>query len=454
MKKLNKLATGIALALSFTASANAGTFQSVTSEAVGVEAATTGAKTANIAGDSIVLDLGVAYGNFDVLLELKATGGATFNDSSYTLEQSLGGAGTGDLTEWQFLPADSSGGVLKFASAGSGVPAGADFILSGSQVAGQAVTFKLTANAAGHEVDLSAKADRSFGGTTISLDTFSAIELFQYANELSANVDTIADAVIDVNESRLKYTGAATSDTIALEFNTAGLANGVTLNDNDKVDIVLTGDMSTIQNLVLTTDGTSRGNFTIANDMGSATFEASASDVFSAASTVITANVWASGALATRSFKAQADLDFESETDKNLVAQDTNAGEWTINGLQAKVSHMSINTTGFISWLKVANEGTTAAEISADIIYTLADGTEGSVNAASLGVVDAGGVATVSEATIISAIGSPTQLADVSMTVTVAGQTDLIHLIAEKKAASGGRVSIPVYYGAGRTWTQ
>jgi hypothetical protein len=52
-------------------------------------------------------------------------------------------------------------------------------------------------------------------------------------------------------------------------------------------------------------------------------------------------------------------------------------------------------------------------------------------------------------------MGNPTQLADVHMTVTVTGQENVVHLIAEKKA-SDGRLSVPVYYNTagGRNWLQ
>jgi hypothetical protein len=41
------------------------------------------------------------------------------------------------------------------------------------------------------------------------------------------------------------------------------------------------------------------------------------------------------------------------------------------------------------------------------------------------------------------------------MTVTVTGQENVVHLIAEKKA-SDGRLSVPVYYNisGGRNWLQ
>ena len=73
---------------------------------------------------------------------------------------------------------------------------------------------------------------------------------------------------------------------------------------------------------------------------------------------------------------------------------------------------------------------------------------------AELGSVDAGGIVTIGEAAILTAMGNPTQMADVSMTVTVAAPTDSVHITAEKKA-SDGRVSVPVYYNTGsRNWVQ
>lgn len=451
MTKLSKLAAGVALAVA-SSSVFAGGFSSITSESVGVEAASAGTLTANIAGDSVVLDPSTNMSQ-DNRLYITLTNGAKFNDSTYTLEQSTGGAGTGDTSLFVLItPTPKGASTLEF-RASSDINAAQDFILGGSSVTGQAVSFQVPALAAGQEIQIDAEAKDTFG----VFDFYTAADLFGYANQFSAAVDTRADATIDVNADRMKFTGDATADTIALEFNAAVITNGVSLTDDDKVSITLSGDMSTIQSIVLATDGTSRGNFTIDTANGKATFSASASDAFAAASTVLTANVWGSGALATRTFTVQADVDFETETDKNVIAASTAAGQWDINGLQAKVSHLSLNSTGFVSWLKVVNEGSSAAEVSADIIYTLADGTEGKVSGAALGSVDAGGVATVSEASILAAIGNPTQLVDVSMTVTVAGQVNLVHLVAEKKAANG-RVSVPVYYNTtganARNWVQ
>ncbi|UAA39662.1 hypothetical protein KIH87_04710 [Paraneptunicella aestuarii] len=430
----------------------AGSFQAVTSESVGVEAATGGGLKANIAGDSITIQPGSNFSP-DNRLFLSLNNGATFADAAYTLETSLGGAGTGNLTEFVLItqaPAGSS--VLEFRVV-SGITASDNFLLSGSSIAGQSININMPALSAGAEIDIDANADDSFG----TFDFFSSLELFQYSNEFSARTDVLASAIIDVDDSRNSFVGGITSDTIALEFVEANITNGVSLNDDDKVLLTLSGDMSGIQSIMIETDGVNRGNFVIDEDAGTATFSLSASDAFRipTVSSIITANVWGSSPLSTRSFTVKADLDFQSETDKNVIAENTDAGSWSINGLQAKVSHLSLNASGFVSWLKIVNEGTVEAAVTADIIWTLADGTEGSATNKSLGTVDAGGILTISEETILSAMNSPTQLADASLTVTVAGQTNFVHLIAEKKAADG-RLTIPVYYNTGganpRVW--
>jgi len=450
MLKMNKMAVGLIAALGATG-ASAGTFQAVTSESVGVEASTSGSLTADIAGDSIALTTGTAYAANDRIV-ISLNNGATFADSTYRLEQSAGGAGNGDLSEFLLTTATPAGASSIEFRAASAIADGADFILTGSSVAGQAVTFNLASKSTGAEVDIDAEARDVIG----VYDNFTSAELFQYANEFSANVDTIANAVVDVNEGRLKFTSAATSDQIALDFTEATITNGVTLTDGDKVVVTLSGNMAGIDSVAATSGAVARGNATIDVDAGTAVFEFSASDLAGGTvSAILDVNVDEETVLATREFTVQADLDFETETDKNLVAAETAAGSWTINGLQAKVSHMSLNASGFISWLKVMNTGTIPVQVYGDIIYTLADGTEGSVDAALLGSVDAGGVGTVSEATIVAAMGNPTQLADVHITVTVTGQDDAVHLIAEKKA-SDGRLPIPVYYDdtSTRSWFQ
>jgi|GEM_PF-2344643 len=463
MKKLNKtgLALGVALAVASTG-AFAGTFQTAGSESVGVEASTTGSLTADIGvADVAAITLTPnSAASQDNRLFITLSNGATFADSTYVLavsgtEADLSSSQTdNDLTAFTLITPTTAGATSLEFRVASDISPNDQFILSGSSAASQPVTLNVPAMAAGTSIEIDANADDSFG----TFDFYTAVEVLEAANQFSAVVSGIvADGTIDVDTDRLTFESSASSDDIVLLFTDAATTNGVDLDSTgstDAVNIVLSGDMSGIASIALEA-GATQGNFTIDADAGTATFAAEASDVFSVTSTTLEVSVTGSDALATRAFTIQADLDFESETTKNLIASGTSAGAWTINGLQAKVAHLSLNVSGFISWLKVVNEGTTAAEITSDIIWTLADGTEGSVRNADLGSVDAGGVFTVSEAAILTAIGSPTQVVDVSMTVTVAGQTDLVHLTAEKKA-SDGRTTLPVYYntGAGRNWVQ
>ncbi len=447
--KKSGLAIGVALAVSASGTMAAGTFVQGTSESVSVEAASTGSYTADVTGGQFVLQPGNAYPvGAGARLTITLDNGATFADSTYVLEESGAGGSTASWT----LTTGVGTSSLEFVLDASGSTAEDEFILSGSTAVGQAISVNVPAAAAGSEINIDAEYKDS---PTTVFESYNDVELFQYFNEFSAAVTTSANGIVDVADDRLSFTGGVDNDVIAFTYTDAALNNKVALTDDDKVEITLSGDMSGIDAIAAVTDGASRGDMTIDTATNTATISLSASDVFAGAGlTQLTATVDGTSTLATRTFTSQTDLNFVDETDKNLIAENTSVGEWTINGLQAKVSHLSLNTTGFVSWLKVVNEGNTDAEISADIIWTLADGTEGSVSGATLGSVDAGGIATIGEAALLTAMGNPTQLADVSMIVTVAGQTNAIHLVAEKKA-SDGRLPIPVYYDTtSRNWLQ
>lgn len=329
--------------------------------------------------------------------------------------------------------------------------------LSGSSVGNQPLTVTVAAKAAGQKVKVDAYNQDGFG----PYDAYTAAEILRYANQFSAVVDTKADGVIDVNAARLKFVGGLAYDEVIVNLVDAGTANGVSLNDKDSLVVTLSGDMTGLGDILArTSDSVERGKATINTSAGTATFAFDGSDIANTAGSAIFRIAGATSVpLTTRAFAVAASLDFETETDKALITAGSTAGkagEWTINGLQAKVSQMSLNASGFVSWLKVANTGTIAVDVIADIIWTTADGVEGSVNGAKLGTVDKGGVGTISEAAILGAMGNPTQLADVHLTVTVTGPSNSVHLIAEKKA-SDGRLSIPVFYdnaNNNRNWFQ
>jgi hypothetical protein len=457
MNKMNKLGVAV-LAVTGSMASQAGTFAISASESVGVEAATSGSLTANFANTAIQLTTGTAYAANDRLV-ISLTNGATFADESYRLVQS----GSDDLTEFLLTTAVTAGASSIEFRAASAIADGADFLLVGSDADDVAATstpnIMVAAQSAGTKVQIDAEARDVIG----VYDNFTAAEVLRYANEFSANVDTVANEEIDVNTGRTRFGTLATeiNDEIALEFSEASIDNGIIAGTGDFFKVTLSGDMTGIDSITAEAPaGTSQGTAVIDVDAGTAIFNFEASDIDGAAtgaSAILSIDVDNETVLATRTFTVAGELILASEDDKVLLASGTAAGEWTINGLQAKVSHLSLNTSSFVSWLKVMNTGTLAVEVYADIIYTLADGTEGSATAALLGSVDAGGVGTISEAKILEAIGNPTQLVDVHMTVTVTGEDNAVHLVAEKKA-SDGRISVPVYYddgsATGRKWMQ
>jgi len=454
MKKINKLGVAV-LAATGAMGANAGTFTISASESVGVEAATSGALTANFANNAIQLTTGTAYAANDRLV-ITLSNGATFADEAYRLVQS----GSDDLTEFLLTTAVTAGASSIEFRAASALADGADFLLVGSDAdhvsAASTPNILVAAKAAGQKVQVGGGARDVIG----VYDNFTPAEVLRYFNEFSANVDTVANEEIDVNTGRTRFGTLVTeiTDRIALDFTEKNITNGVILGTGDSFSVVLSGDMSGIDEITATANGAVQGVATIDAAAGTATFAFEASDLAGGvASAILDIDVDNETVLATREFTVSGELILAAEDDYVLVDSGTPAGEWTINGLQAKVSHLSLNSPGFLSWLKVMNTGSLAVEVYADIIYTLADGTEGEATAALLGSVDAGGVGTISEADIVAAIGGTTQLADVHMTVTVTGEDNTVHLIAEKKA-SNGRVSVPVYYddgsNTGRKWMQ
>ena len=112
-------------------------------------------------------------------------------------------------------------------------------------------------------------------------------------------------------------------------------------------------------------------------------------------------------------------------------------------GAKFIVGAATMNAAGFISFLKVVNptDDDTEVAVNADILYALADGTEGVVSGTQLGIVDANGILPISEASIIDAIGNPTQVVFISMVLYIQNPDAIV--VAEKRATDG-RVRIPV----------
>jgi autotransporter-like protein len=107
-------------------------------------------KTANYSGDSLSISRsGSPAYEVGGKIVISLSKGATFADSTYTLEESAGGAGTGDLTFAVLETTNPSGSssitfTLKEHNAGTRTLATRDiFILSGAAIAGQSTNYNL-----------------------------------------------------------------------------------------------------------------------------------------------------------------------------------------------------------------------------------------------------------------------------------------------------------------------
>jgi len=151
-----------------------------------------------------------------------------------------------------------------------------------------------------------------------------------------------------------------------------------------------------------------------------------------------------------------ATVNDQTELD-NAVSHD-----WDINGMQVKIPYIVFNATGYLSFVKVANEGPTDAEMQADAIIWNVTDNPGAPESATLmqgvdvKVIPAISITTVSEAEFNTALGlDDTKLYHVELTLTVVAPQNSVHVAAFQKSPDG-RTDIPVLYNVnnqdGRQW--
>lgn len=290
---------------------------------------------------------------------------------------------------------------------------------------------------------------------TLSVDdgaSSSSVTAFVAKQQLSAKVSVALDATIDVVDGRKTFLNKAKSDSLSINVTNDTTLNGTTYNPaSDKFTFTLFGNMAQIKSI---TSGTKTLAVNATKDSAAITHTGFADQTY-------VLNVSGTAPLNADVFTASLTGDLTGTPDVTLLSKAA-AGQWTINGLQAKVSQMALNATGFVSWLKIVNESTQDAGMEIDIQYTKADGTSGKVVGKTLKAtngntsVKPGEIVTIGEAQILEAMGmtSADGLMDIAATVTVVGPINSVNLIAEKKAPDG-RVSIPVYYNKStRNWVQ
>lgn len=156
------------------------------------------------------------------------------------------------------------------------------------------------------------------------------------------------------------------------------------------------------------------------------------------------------------------DTDDVTTVNDQLELDNAVSHDWEINGMQVKIPYMVLNGAGYLSFVKVANEGPTDAEMQADaIIWNVTDNPGAPESATFLKGIDvkvipAESITTVSEAEFNTALGlNDTKLYHVELTLTVVAPQNSVHVAAFQKSPDG-RTDIPVLYNVnnqdGRQW--
>jgi hypothetical protein len=463
MKKMTKLALALT-AVAASTGASAQTLSIDNSESIGVESASAGTLVVITDADfEVELNPSGATAAGDRLTLTLSAG--TFAEQVLLAQSGTETAGAEDTSEWQLVTpvSDFPTASVTFRAV-SGLAATAEFTLQGSTIANDP-EFTAPAGAAGSNVTISATTRDNIG----TYDTFTAVELFEFASEYGATtVDTALNGIIDVNStpSRTSFT-TGTTDLLGVDFvqNTVP-TNVAALAASDDVTFTLTGDFSGITSVSLrtattnasSTTGENRGAMTVSGS--TATITVDASDVFAGSaggqSSTIVMTASNGSPMAVGDYELAVAKSIKSTTGTGLAAAAGNAGSFTINGMQAKVAQMSVGYASVTSWMKVTNETATSVDVIADIKGSKSDGTEITpVTNVVLGTIDANAVGTVSASAVATAAGLASgESADLFLDLTVTGAADNVHVVSILKN-SEGRTMVPVYVNsAGRNYVQ
>lgn len=441
--KLASVAASVFAALSM--GANAATFTAPTSSAISVEGTNkTGGATLTLSTSvAISVETEASYADNDIVT-FTLTNGTFASASTYILAASVAdvhyAVGSTRLS-------GNDANVVSFRLASGNISSGAElYVVSGAFGSEEPIGYTVTSLASDAVVSLDYAVTSGFGQ---SIDSAASSAKLHFGAREFYGTHVDADDTISLESGRLDFRTGSTADLTAsgtVDLAEVSVTNaGVTLDGNDKFDLQITGDMTGIASIKIGSQ-----SFTINGN--TATLSVDADDAVAGASDNLAVVFTVDGTtqLDERDYFLTSTLNLSDENDQ-VLESNTNFGTWSVNEANIVVSQMSLNASGFISWFKVVNESAVDAEITGTATVTT-DGVSEEITDLSMGTAVANGITTISEASILSAIGKSdaTSVVDVSLNINIAAPQEQVHVVAEKKA-SNGRVSTPVYYN-GRTF--
>lgn len=135
--------------------------------------------------------------------------------------------------------------------------------------------------------------------------------------------------------------------------------------------------------------------------------------------------------------------------------------DWNINAMQVKIPYIVLNSPGYLSFIKIANESDTEAEVQGDaIIWNITDNPGNPENTSTwegdIKTIPATSISTLSEAELMAVLGlNDTKTYHVELTLSVVAPINKVHVAAFQKDSTG-RTDLPVLYDVnnmdGRQW--
>lgn len=286
-------------------------------------------------------------------------------------------------------------------------------------------------------------------GANLNAPVAPAIALLAQTAQLSAELDGVTASVIDVESDRLEFVGDNSPSNFVTVID-AEVNQGIVVADA-AFTLTVNGTQDAIEAVELDGD-----NLTLEDGVWTFTSEDSADlddvelEIFVDGDTV----------LDTATYTVTLTIDPVEAGVADKVALDAEtAYVWSINAMQAKVPYLALQAPGYLSFMKVVNESSSAADMSVDaVIYNVTDGVnEAVVTNAFVQSIPASSNTTVSEAALATALGlDPSKIYHVALTCTVVAPQNKIHVSAYQKD-SVGRTDVPVLYNTnneadGRSW--
>jgi hypothetical protein len=189
------------------------------------------------------------------------------------------------------------------------------------------------------------------------------------------------DATIDVESDRKTFTGTATTDTFSLSFSDLDSGDYDFAATAPTIDYAFDGDEAAISGVAI--PNLAGGTSAMIEDTDGI-WNATVSGVTNFTNALAVVSVSGTEVIEVGSHDLDADLTYTpanvnpvtgASTEEMIVlAEDADAGEWTLNGAQIYVPYFPVNFSGMTAGLVLTNEGNQEGEI--DLVAFDADGNQ------------------------------------------------------------------------------